>query len=129
MSEKRLEFGYNRGLPATADTAWGARAILSRNGYVDILWDRQGRFGAEKDIARLVARLNGKAQGKGLLARAKKRVASLVKAGDMSPSDDHEFVLFEDATVKIVGNPMRSYGYLYIAAFYKQPLGTPALPA
>lgn len=31
-----IKFGYNRGLPDGTDTAWGCRAIVAQDGFVDV---------------------------------------------------------------------------------------------
>lgn len=42
---EQLEFGCNKAIPSTVTAAWGARAIVTADGLVDIPRDRSSTFG------------------------------------------------------------------------------------
>lgn len=44
--------------------------------------------------------------------------AALLAAAELRADDETEHVLYEDETVKIVGNPRGSYGYVYIGGWF-----------
>ncbi len=106
-----LQFGLNAAIPSEVKTAWGARWIYPN----DQLPDRQDLF-SDTPAARaeLIAWLNG-----GAISRARENAQRLAYAVGFSSRDQEPFVLFEDAAGWIIGNPQRSYGYVYVAGFLK----------
>lgn len=111
MNDKRLEFGYNRGLPEAISAAWGARTIW-QDGQVGLLGDRVSTFGPPEEVLKIAAQLEG-----GAFVVAREQALHLYETGELTPRDDREVVLFSDAGLIIKGNPQRSYGYLYMVAF------------
>jgi hypothetical protein len=112
MSKVKLQFGLHAAIPHDAVTAWGARLIFPD----DLVWDRQDFAGLDTpEGQRLKQWLN---QG-GALRQALKQAGKLAATFAWRPDSDDQRVLYEDATGKIVGNPNRSFGYLYVAAFLK----------
>lgn len=102
----KVEFGYNRGLPESVTTAWGARVIAYGDSF-DLVPDRQVVSGPRKD--ELLEYLN-KEVPFAVLSRQADKVR-----GD---SDD-KIVFFEDAVVIVKGSAQRSFGYCYIVAYFK----------
>jgi hypothetical protein len=47
------------------------------------------------------------------------KARELLERGELSRSDDARVTLYEDEVVTVVANPRRSYGYLYIGAWFK----------
>lgn len=102
----RLDFGYNRGLPDSVTTAWGARVIAYATAF-DLVPDRQQVDGPRKD--ELLAYLNTHTPFSVLSQQADK----------VDGSSDDEIVFFEDDVVIVKGSAQRSSGYCYIAAWFK----------
>lgn len=111
MTDRKLEFGYNRGLPDGVAAAWGARTIW-QDGQVGLLGDRTSNFGPGEDVLRIVALLDA-----GRFAAAREEALRLFETGALTPRDDRDVVLYEDTELVIRGNPQRSYGYLYMVAY------------
>ena len=108
----QLDFGYTAGVPADYRGAvWGARLIYP----ADLVWDRQdndytGDGDREAALKQLHEWLN-----RGALNAA-------LKACHRFRSDEQRHaVLHEDERGIIVGNPNASYGYVYVAAWLKDP--------
>ncbi len=114
MSDKvELSFGYNKGVPDSTDTAWGCRAIFDR-GYVDIPGDRQEAVGPR--TKELMNYLNDNFN----LGALRDQVREQVHADYPGmPQGYDEYVLFEDKNVIVKCNTQRSFGYLYICAYFK----------
>lgn len=107
---RTLSYGYRRH-PKGLRAVWGARLIAPN----DLLHDRQDLLAQDDEgKAELVAWLNGEVRGQGALRRA------LDWLGENSlelRQVDEEFVVYEDATGRIVGNTQASYGYVYVAGW------------
>lgn len=109
-----LAFGYRR-LPDTVRTAWGARWIINQEGYVDAVWDRTDATGDDEQRQRLLEHLRSDVQ-----AIPQRKLADMLRSGEVSTRDDHEVVLYEDEVVTVVGNPQASAGYFYVAAYLNE---------
>ncbi|WP_134663968.1 hypothetical protein [Amycolatopsis sp. CFH S0078] len=122
MSE-RLEFGYNKGLPPDVTTAWGCRAIVHDDGFaLDVPPDRESGFG---DWHTLCGYLRDR-DGDGWIGRATEMFAT----GALTVRSSAEVTLFEDDRAVVRANPMRSYGYLYVCAFFRpEPVRVDCPPA
>jgi hypothetical protein len=103
-----LEWGHNAGLPRGVTSAWGARLLYPD----DVLPDRVDYFGPREAELREYLRSH---VGDEPWVMARK----LSSSGAMKQTSDMDFVLYEDAKVRIVGNPRRSYGYLYVCAYFR----------
>jgi hypothetical protein len=106
-----LRFGYNAGLPEGIQSAWGCRAILDA-GYADIPHDRVDSFG---DSAAIVDYLN-KNFNKGMMNDKVKQLVPPDRPGMDAP----EIVLFDDDKLVVKCSTQRSFGYLYICAYFKE---------
>ncbi|GAB3467199.1 hypothetical protein [Actinophytocola sediminis] len=107
-----LDIGYKRGVPVSVDTAWGCRAIVEQNGYVDVLWDREDLVGPHS--AELADHLINYVR-----AVWCDSASLLLRNHVMRVDRDHEFVLYDDSTVVIKGNTLASHGYLYVCAYFR----------
>lgn len=112
---KKLAFGYRR-YPDGVAAVWGARLIAPN----DLLHDRQDLVYEDVDAKReLVEWLNG-ANSNGALSEALFRLGRHGTDSTGIPAlkqEDREFVVFEDATGRIVGNTQASHGYVYVAGW------------
>ena len=115
----QLRFGLNP--PDGVHTAWGARWIIDAHGSVDEVWDRTDAIGPPGRRHQLLDYLNSR------VARAPAETACrLLAHGELSWSDDATVTLYDDQTVTIVANPLRSFGYLYVGAWFKADQPPPA---
>jgi hypothetical protein len=112
MDDDQLRFGLNP--PEGVQTAWGARWIISPAGDVDPVWDRTDAIGPDHRRRELLDHLAARV---GDTPHQKAR--ELLERGELSRSDDARVTLYEDEVVTVVANPRRSYGYLYVGAWFK----------
>lgn len=106
MTTETLDFGLNGVAPDSAPAVWGARFIFPD----DMVHNRVGLIGSDKGKDRLIDWLNsGALQGARDFARK-----NLFNQGS-----DEVVTLYEDASGIVVGNPRRSFGYLYVAAWLR----------
>jgi hypothetical protein len=111
MSDQ-LRFGLNP--PVGVETAWGARWIIDPEGRVDEVCDRTDVIGPEDRRRELLAYLNDH------VGRAPHQAAGeLLRSGALRWSDETTVTLYDDEVVTVVGNPRRSFGYLYVGAWFK----------
>jgi hypothetical protein len=134
--QRRLEFGYNAGLPPDCTCAWGARAILEENHNWDkyhytkngtprkrippegrmyrisLCYDRESVFGDEASIARLVAVLNKNFPAIILAAQI------ALEDGPLDYGIPGEADIWSGEGVRVVANSNGSHGYLYMCAFF-----------
>lgn len=103
VEKKHLEFGLQP--PASAKTAWGARAIFKRGPAIDIVFNRQDAFGEEKAVQDLVEWV--RTVGLPEMEEATE---------DLSPTSE-ETVTIKKGRRTIKASPRRSHGYLYIVAW------------
>ena len=123
----QLRFGLAP--PAGVETAWGARWIIDQDGRVDEVWDRTDAIGPDDRRHELLDYLNdhvGRA--------AQETAAELLRSGRLRWSDEAAVMLYDDEVVTVVANPRRSFGYLYVGAWFKAdtrpvPPPDPAAPA
>ncbi len=123
----RLRFGLAP--PAGVETAWGARWIINQEGRVDEVWDRTDAIGPDARRHELLAYLGDH------VGRAPHEAAGeLLRSGRLRWSAETPETLYEDDVVTVVGNPRRSFGYLYVGAWFKadveqaEPLNLATVP-
>ncbi len=109
-----VPFRYNAGLPEGRTIAWGARLIVTQDGHVDFVYDRQGAIGAEEPRRRLLDYLNGKAIPVGRV------IGDLLRRGVMRTSIAQEFTVYADSVVVVKANTNANYGYCYVVAYFAQ---------
>lgn len=108
-----LMFKMN-GIPESVTTAWGARAILHNGFGIDIPADRQNADGPRK--ADLLHYLNDNFNRGQMNDKVKELVCPDY------PGMKHEppiVTLYEDDTVVVKACTQRSFGHLYLAAWFK----------
>jgi hypothetical protein len=105
----KLAYGLRDAVPDTAIAAWGARAIISADGYVDIVGDRTDLVG---DGARLLKALEA-FPPKAL----RDTVRAKILASEILTREAADVTLFADGPLTVVANSNASAGYLYIAAY------------
>lgn len=113
MSIEQIPWGLKSAVPEGAELAWGARAIL-RDGYIDIVGDRQGFIGPSEEAIKSFSQVVQDA-----LPLVKKRVLSLCDSWAIDPGLSENHVLFNSEQLHIVGNTKGSHGYFYLAAWKK----------
>lgn len=102
---KTLSWGLDPDRECVA--CWGARAIYEKTGgFIDLLWDRKSSDGPEHEKKRLYNWLD--AEGLPLLR-------ALVKSEMLQP-DERRMLVIERPGFRLIANPNRSFGYLYIGA-------------
>lgn len=107
-------FGLWQECPEDATVAWGARAIL-RDGFVDLLWDRQSAEGSDEGTRKVFCERVNK-----VLPVVRAKVKELCSAWrGMRPNEQEVFVLYEDDGIVVKGDTRASYGYLYLVAYAK----------
>lgn len=108
-----LLYGYNDGIldEEGLAAAWGGVARIAADGTVELIEDRQDEFGDAESLATLLEKLDTKLQGR-WIAQARR----LLESGDMSLTQDREFVLVDEAGVRIKANTHGSAGHLYVRA-------------
>lgn len=109
-----LQFGYNPGL-AGATCAWGARWIVTQQGDIDFVPDRQDCIGTPEEKQELLAWLNDtvKKQPENVLAE-------MLRNYKVSTRESKEVVLYEDERGIVLGNTNASAGYFYVVARFKE---------
>jgi len=107
-----FSFGYAPAATGEHRAYWGARALWRGRGPMDIVHDRQSLMAVDKATGdRLVGLLNG-----GALKAANARLDALANRWEVSPGEANEVVLYEDESIRLVGNTNASHGYLYVTA-------------
>ena len=113
MISEQIPWGLKSAVPVDAELAWGARAIL-RDGYVDIVGDRQGFVGPSEEAIKSFSKIVQDA-----LPLVKKRVLSLWDSRALDPGFSENHILFNSEQLHIVGSTKASHGYFYLAAWKK----------
>lgn len=110
---KQLAYGLSSSVPKTATAAWGARLIVTANGYVDFVPDRIDAVGNPEARADLFDKLSTTIP----TATLTKIISSKLLSRELDTREAREVVLFDDDGVKVVADTLASAGYLYIAAW------------
>lgn len=110
-----LQFGYNPGL-AGATCAWGARWIVTQQGDVDFVPNRQDCIGTPEEKQELLDWLNRVVQ-----KRPEERLSEMLRSYAVSTRESKEVVLYEDGRGIVLGNTNASAGYFYVVARFKTP--------
>src|SRR6266487_6950755 len=108
----RLRYGLAP--PAGVETAWGARWIINPTGWVDEVWDRTDAIGPDNRRRELLDYLNDQVG-----RAAHETAAELLRGGRLRWSDETTVTLYDDEVVTVAANPRRSFGYLYVGAWFK----------
>jgi hypothetical protein len=105
-----LQFGYNPGLQG-ATCAWGARWIITQQGSVDQVPNRQDMIGTPEEKAALLQWLNEEVK-----RQPEEALTELLRSYQLSTRESKEVVLYEDDRGIVLGNPNSSAGYFYVVA-------------
>lgn len=111
MSDQKLSYGATALVPADVSVAWGARLIVSQDGYTDLVWNRQSSIGDDDAANALCDKLNRAPWRKNLETMLLNYTVRTDKAEDVT--------VFEDDDIIVRGNTNGSYGYFYVAAWPK----------
>lgn len=117
MTETTLAYGTRRGIDPTAyPAAFGARLIYAEviAGGTGIVHDRVHFIGDREDIDKLIRVLNG-----GKMKIAMEKFQKLHRFGTVASGTDETETLLDDDELRVVANPQKSYGYLYLTAVLK----------
>lgn len=115
----QLPYGLHWGLVPGIKAAWGARAIISQDGMVDLLHDRQGADGEEPLVKKTMDWLNGPSKP---IKAARELASSLLTNYEMTTKDETGYILYQDREGAIIASPNGSCGYLYISAYLFEAL-------
>jgi hypothetical protein len=96
---------------------------------VDEVWDRTDAIGPDDRRRELLDYLNDQVGG-----APHETAAEFVRSGRLRWSDETTVTLYDDEVVTVLANPRRSFGYLYVGAWFKaditsSPPADPAAPA
>jgi len=108
-----LTFGYNPGLYG-ATCAWGARWIITQDGHVDFVPDRQDMIGSPEEKQELLEWLNGTVK-----RQPEEDLAKRLRSREISTRDSYEVCLYQDERGIVIGNTNASAGYFYVVARFK----------
>jgi hypothetical protein len=115
-----VPYGQAGIVPAAALAAWGARLIVTQQGDVDFVADRQGTDGGEHS-AELLDILN-RTYG---VNRLRQDIGDLLRNGSMQTRTARDFTLHSDTRLEVHANTNASVGYCYVTAWLKpDPDGT-----
>jgi hypothetical protein len=117
-----LPFGYNAGLPEGRTVAWGARLIVTQDGGVDFVADRQSAIGPEEPRRRLLDYLTGND------IPLERRISEMLRRRVMRTSVAQDFTVYSDGVVVVQANTNASYGYCYVVAYFADPADEAARP-
>ena len=109
MPLPRLQWGLPDAVPLNATCAWGCRAIVTQDGYIDIVPDRVDRQGSAVIFDLLDSQFPP--------AKLTESLAALLRSGQMSTRRRERFVLYESATLTVAADTLASAGYCYVAAW------------
>lgn len=110
-----LTYGYNEGLVPGTRAAWGARAIVTQDGTVDLVWNRQSELSDDPDRnLALHTWLDG---GTSPLHHALRLAEKLLNEGVLQIRIAEGHVLYSDREGAILANTNGSGGYLYLVAY------------
>lgn len=107
----QLRFGYNDGIPQGTETAWGARLIVTQQGNVDFVYDRQDAVGDDRQ--RLLEYLRDSVGDKSW-----DKIKELLASYEMRTRAAKEFTVYQDDTVTMKANTLASAGYCYVVAYF-----------
>lgn len=111
MSDLSLRFGANALIPADVSAVWGARLIVSQDGMVDLVHDRQSFAGDEKVGDVLCDKLNRSSW--------RSNLAEMLRNYAVRTDQAEDVTVYEDDSILVRGNTNGSCGYFYVAAWLK----------
>lgn len=128
----RLGFGWNEGLVPGLRAAWGARAICTQDGTVDLVGDRTDHDGDPQLVKKTLDWLNTKLAdtpfaddprgGTTILGRALGVAREMLRDYHLKTRERGGAVIHQDRTGAIIADTKGSAGYLYISAYLFEAL-------
>lgn len=106
-----VPYGGERVVPTTARTAWAARLIVTQDGDVDLVHDRQGCAGIDRDAFLDLL------QAEFPIAVMREKIGGLLRDRRMDTRTAEEFRIFQSADLDVRANTNGSAGYCYVAAW------------
>lgn len=114
-----LQYGLAAAVPPDATGAWGCRAIVTQDGYVDLVPDRTDQQGTTLICELLDTQFP--------LPELTASIGRLLRSGQMSTRRWERFELYQSGTLTVAADTLASAGYCYVAAWTRVPAGaTPA---
>jgi len=110
-----VPYGLDAIVPNAAETAWGARLIVTQDGSVDFVQDRQGCAGENRPA--LLSALNAEMP----MGRLRAAIGDLLRSGEMQTREARDFVLHQSNELEIHANTNASAGYCYVTAWFRPP--------
>lgn len=110
-----VPYGVDNIVPTTAEAAWGARLIVTQDGSVDFLNDRQGCAGENRPG--LLAVLNAEMP----MGRLRAAIGDLLRSGKMLTREARDIVIHQSNELEIHANTNASAGYCYVTAWLRPP--------
>ena len=105
-SQLKIEWGLQP--PADAIAAWGARALFTQSGRIDIIWDRCSFDGPEDEVHQLIDWIEDIGMD------------DLRDMAENLPWDSHHVIrVYGGKEFEMNATPKASYGYLFIGAWKK----------
>lgn len=106
----KLSFGFSEGVPEHVERAWGARLIVTQDGYVDFVHDRQSFSGngAEDELLPLLREHFSAVVG---------AASAMLSTGEIKTRIGGEVILYASDDFIVKGDTKGSGGYLYVCAF------------
>jgi len=108
-----LQYGLNAAIPPEATGSWGCRAIVTQDGYVDIVPDRTDQQGTTA----IYELLNSQFSPSGLI----EAIGRLLRSGQMGTRQPERFELHKSDTLTVAADTLASAGYCYVAAWTAIP--------
>ena len=109
MPLPRLQWGLPDAVPPDATGAWGCRAIVTQDGYVDLVPNRNDQQGNTVIYDLL--------DGQFPPTKLTDSLAALLRSGRMSTRRRERFELYMSATLTVAADTLASAGYCYVAAW------------
>ena len=109
----QLAWGFHTPLvPDDATALWGARWIVTQDGYVDVVPDRTDLVAATPEAKAALVQVLTDGAGDAAIAAVRTGLAE----GRIRTREARTFTLYRDERVHVLGNSNASAGYFYVTA-------------
>jgi hypothetical protein len=105
----RLAWGLARAVPEDALGVWGCRAIVTQDGFVDLVPDRTDQAGSEIIFDILTAEFP--------TAKLRQTLGDMLRSGQVNTRRAGQFDIYRSSRLVVVGNTNASAGHCYLAAW------------
>jgi hypothetical protein len=106
-----VPYGLDNIVPTGTITAWGARLIVTQDGSVDFVGDRQGCAGEQRGV--LLTTLNEEFP----VHAMNDKISGLLRSGEMNTREAQDFIIHESDRLEVHANTNASAGYCYVTAW------------